>query len=288
VVCPNPFYQIYEGAALLAGAEPLFINQIEGHGYALDLASIADDQWRRTQLMFVCSPGNPTGRVLTLDEWRSLFERSDRYGFVIAADECYSEIYPDENAAPLGALAAAHQLGRSDFQRLVVFASLSKRSNVPGLRSGCVAGDASLLRQFLLYRTYHGCAMGLAAQHASIAAWRDEDHVRDNRARYREKFAAVVPMLAPVLNVQHPHGGFYLWAGVPAARTGLAGDDVAFAKELFAATNVTVLPGQYLARDAHGCNPGRGYVRIALVPELVECLAATTRIVDFCRSRETS
>jgi N-succinyldiaminopimelate aminotransferase len=277
VVSPNPFYQIYEGAALLAGAEPVFLNQTADCGFGLDLDSVSDEQWQRTQLMYVCSPGNPTGRVLTLDEWRALFERADRHGFVIASDECYSEIYGDENAPPLGGLEAAQRLGREDFRGLVVFTSLSKRSNAPGLRSGGVAGDANLLRQFLLYRTYHGSAMSLTAQHASIAAWNDEAHVRANRAKYRAKFAALVPMLEPVMRVRHPDAGFYLWAGVP------GGDDVAFARELFAAANVTVLPGQYLARDAHGVNPGRGYVRMALVPEIDDCVEAARRIVEFCR-----
>jgi N-succinyldiaminopimelate aminotransferase len=293
VVCPNPFYQIYEGAALLAGTEPRFLNQTAGNGFGLDLDSLTDDEWRRTQLAYVCSPGNPTGRVLLLDEWRALFDLSDRHGFAIASDECYSEIYDDEHAPPLGALAAAHRLGRDDFRGLVVFTSLSKRSNAPGLRSGCVAGDASLLRQFLHYRTYHGCAMSPAVQHASLAAWTDEAHVRDNRVKYREKFAAVVPLLEPVLNVRRPDAGFYLWAGVPSgwqARDrlpgghgdGPPGDDEAFTRALFAATHVMVLPGRYLARDAHGINPGRGYVRIALVPEVGDCVAAARRIVEFC------
>src|SRR5688572_6690572 len=277
VVCPNPFYQIYEGAALLAGAEPAFLNQTAANGFDLDLDSLSEDQWRRAQLVYICTPGNPTGRVLDLDGWRALFERADRYGFVIASDECYSEIYVDEQAPPLGGLEAAHRLGRDGFRSLVVFTSLSKRSNVPGLRSGGVAGDAALLKPFLLYRTYHGSAMSPSVQHASMAAWRDEAHVRDNRARYREKFAAVVPMLEPVLQARCPDAGFYLWARVP------GGDDEAFARNLFASTNVTVLPGRYLARDAHGVNPGRGYVRIALVPELEECLEAARRIVEFCR-----
>ena len=293
VVCPNPFYQIYEGAALLAGAEPRFLNQTAGNRFGLDLDSVTDDEWRRTQLVYVCSPGNPTGRVLTLDEWRALFARSDRHGFVIASDECYSEIYDDEDAPPLGALEAAHRLGRDDFRRLVVFASLSKRSNAPGLRSGCVAGDAALVRQFLRYRMYHGCAMSLAVQHASLAAWNDEAHVRENRMKYREKFAAVVPMLEPVLDVRRPDAGFYLWAGLPpgswARNSSHDGDgdgdlseDEAFARALFAATHVTVLPGRYLAREAHGINPGRGYVRIALVPEIGACVTAARRMVEFC------
>ena len=224
--------------------------------------------------------------MLTLDEWRRLFALSDRFGFAIASDECYSEIYGNEEQPPLGGLEAAHRLGRDDYRRLVVFSSLSKRSNAPGLRSGCVAGDAGLLRQFLLYRTYHGCAMGLAVQYASLAAWCDEAHVRDNRAKYREKFAAVVPILESVLGVRHPDAGFYLWARIPAGDGNDSADDAddaAFARELFAATHVTVLPGQYLGRDAHGVNPGRGYVRIALVPELADCVEAARRIAAFCR-----
>jgi N-succinyldiaminopimelate aminotransferase len=277
VVSPNPFYQIYEGAALLAGAEALFLNQTEANAFGLELDSLSDQQWARTQLLYVCSPANPSGRVLTLDDWRALFEHSDRYGFVIASDECYSEIYDDR--PPLGALEAAHTLGRDSFPNLVVFNSLSKRSNAPGLRAGAVAGDARLLQQFLLYRTYHGCAMSLAVQHASIAAWNDEAHVADNRRQYRQKFDALVPMLQPVMHAPRPDAGFYLWARVP------GGDDEAFARDLFSATHVTVLPGQYLARDAHGTNPGRGYVRLALVPELSDCIEAAQRIVEFCSLR---
>ena len=274
VVSPNPFYQIYEGAALLAGAEPLFLNQTEANGFALELESLTTQQWERTQLLYVCSPANPSGRVLTIDDWRALFDRSDRHGFVIASDECYSDIYDDR--APLGALEAAHTLGRDGFPNLVVFNSLSKRSNAPGLRSGAVAGDATLLRQFLLYRTYHGCAMSLAVQHASIAAWNDEAHVADNRRQYRQKFESLVPILKPVLHAPRPDAGFYLWVRVP------GGDDEVFARDLFAATHVTVLPGRYLARDAHGTNPGRGYVRLALVPELSLCIEAARRMVKFC------
>ena len=274
VVSPNPFYQIYEGAAVLAGAEPLFLNQADDNGFALDLDSLSEREWDRTQLLYVCSPANPSGRVLTLDEWRALFDYSDRYGFVIASDECYSEIYDER--APLGALEAAQRLGRDGFPRLVVFNSLSKRSNAPGLRAGAVAGDRQLLKQFLLYRTYHGCAMSLAVQHASMAAWDDEAHVTENRRLYRQKFDALVPMLQGVMHAPRPEAGFYLWARVP------GGDDEAFAKGLFAATHVTVLPGQYLARDAHGTNPGRGYVRMALVPELSDCVEAAQCIVAFC------
>jgi N-succinyldiaminopimelate aminotransferase len=275
VVCPNPFYQIYEGAALLAGAQPAFLNQTADGGFDLDLDSLTEEQWRRTQLLYVCSPGNPSGRVLDLDGWRALFDRADQHGFVIASDECYSEIYPDERNPPVGGLEAAQRLGRDGYRGLVVFTSLSKRSNVPGLRSGGVAGDAALVKPFLLYRTYHGSAMNPAVQHASIAAWRDEAHVIDNRARYRSKFAEVVPMLSRVMDAHCPDAGFYIWARVP------GGDDARFARELYAGKNVSVLPGSYLARDAHGINPGRGYVRMALVPDLEECLEGARRIVRF-------
>jgi N-succinyldiaminopimelate aminotransferase len=276
VVCPNPFYQIYEGAALLAGAEPAFLNQTAERGFRLDLDAITEEQWARTELLYVCSPGNPTGHVATIDEWRAVFSYADRYGFAIASDECYSEIYGDESAPPLGGLEAAHRLGRSDFRNLVVFTSLSKRSNAPGLRSGGVAGDAERLRRFLLYRTYHGSAMSLTTQRASQAAWTDEAHVAENRAQYRAKFAAVVPILAPALHTTAPDGGFYLWPLVP------GGDDERFARDLLAATNVTVLPGQYLGREAHGEHPGRGRVRIALVPPLDDCVEAARRIAAFC------
>jgi N-succinyldiaminopimelate aminotransferase len=282
VVSPNPFYQIYEGAALLAGAEPIFINQTAARGFSLDLDSLSEDEWSRTQLMFVCSPGNPTGRVLNLDEWRLLFERADQYGFVIASDECYSEIYFDEDRPPLGGLEAAARLGRTDFRNLMVFTSLSKRSNVPGLRSGAVAGDARLVKSFLLYRTYHGCAMSPAVQHASVAAWRDEAHVVANRTQYRKKFQAVVPELQSVLDVAWPDAAFYLWAGVP------GGDDEQFTRDLFTQTHVTVLPGRYLARDTPGGNPGRGYVRIALVAELETCREAADRIVRFVAERRVA
>jgi N-succinyldiaminopimelate aminotransferase len=279
VVSPNPFYQIYEGAALLAGAQPIFINQLPDEGFALDLETLTQEEWQRVQLMYVCTPGNPTGRVLTLEEWRHIFDRSDRYGFVIASDECYSEIYFSEDAPPLGGLEAAARLGRDDFRNLVVFTSLSKRSNAPGLRSGAVAGDARLLKQFLLYRTYHGSAMSPLVQQVSLAAWQDEAHVRENRARYREKFDAVVRRLATAMEVEWPQAGFYLWLRVP------GGDDEMFARELFRHTHVTVLPGQYLARDARGVNPGRGYVRIALVPDLRDCLEAAGRMTAYVAER---
>ncbi len=276
VVCPNPFYQIYEGAALLAGARTAFANSIPSRNFAADWGQIDDATWARTQLLYVCSPGNPTGAVMPLDEWRTLFELSDRHGFAIASDECYSEIYFGDEA-PLGSLQAARALGRDDWRNLVAFTSLSKRSNVPGLRSGFVAGDARLLKAFALYRTYHGSAMSPVVQQASLAAWGDEAHVQANRALYREKFARVTPLLAEVLDVALPDAGFYLWAAVP------GGDDVAFARGLLAQYNVAVLPGSLLARDAHGCNPGRGRIRLALVAETDECLAAARRIHAYTR-----
>ncbi|WP_423197000.1 MULTISPECIES: succinyldiaminopimelate transaminase [unclassified Cupriavidus] len=279
VLCPNPFYQIYEGAALLAGARPVFANSDPARNFAPAFDQIGADVWPNVQLLYVCTPGNPTGAVLSLEDWKQLFALSDRYGFVIASDECYSEIYFDERRKPLGALQAAHQLGRG-FERLVMFSSLSKRSNVPGLRSGFVAGDAALLKKFALYRTYHGAAMNPAAQAASVAAWNDEAHVRDNRAAYVRKFGEVTPMLAEVVDVVLPDAGFYLWADV--SRTGLS--DTEFASRLLAAQNLTVLPGSYLARDAHGVNPGVGRVRMALVATPDECLEGARRIVEFCRS----
>ncbi|HEX7640140.1 MAG TPA: succinyldiaminopimelate transaminase [Burkholderiaceae bacterium] len=282
VVCPNPFYQIYEGAALLAGADTAFANSDPARNFAADWSAIDEATWARTQLLFTCSPGNPTGAVMPLEEWARLFELSDRHGFVIASDECYSEIYfGPEGEAPLGALEAARRLGRADFRNLLVFTSLSKRSNVPGLRSGFVAGDAAIVKPFLLYRTYHGSAMSPVVQAASIAAWRDEAHVRENRALYRRKFAQVTPVLAEVLDVRLPDAGFYLWAGVPPRLHG--GDDVAFARGLLAQYNVAVLPGSLLAREAHGVNPGAGRVRLALVAETAECAEAAARIVAYAR-----
>jgi N-succinyldiaminopimelate aminotransferase len=280
---PNPFYQIYEGAALLGGAQPHYVPSDPARNFAVDWDSVPDAVWARTQLLFVCSPGNPTGAVMPLDEWARLFELSDRFGFVIASDECYSEIY-FRDEAPLGGLEAATRLGRTDFRNLMMFTSLSKRSNVPGLRSGFVAGDAALIQPFLLYRTYHGGAMSPAVQAASAAAWGDEAHVVENRRQYREKFAQVMPVLEPVLDVALPDAAFYLWAGVPevfADRVpGLSADE-AFARELLAQYNVTVLPGSYLAREAGGANPGRGRVRMALVAETAECLEAAGRIRAF-------
>ena len=281
VVCPNPFYQIYEGAALLAGAQTAFANSdpalSKDGNFAADWSAVDAATWARTQLLYVCSPGNPTGAVMPLSEWQALFELSDRHGFVIASDECYSEIY-FSGEAPLGALQAAKALGRDSFARLVVFTSLSKRSNVPGMRSGFVAGDASLLKSFLLYRTYHGSAMSPVVQAASIAAWNDEAHVVANRDLYRTKFARVTPLLAGALDVRLPDAGFYLWAAVP------GGEDIAFARGLLAQYNVGVLPGSLLARDAHGLNPGQGRIRLALVAAVDECVEAAERIVSFTKN----
>jgi N-succinyldiaminopimelate aminotransferase len=277
VVCPNPFYQIYEGAALLAGARPAYANADPAHGHAIDWSLIDHATWEATQLVYVCSPHNPTGAVLTLDEWRRLFELADRYGFFIASDECYSEIW-FRDAPPLGALDAAHRLGRHDLSNLVMFTSLSKRSNVPGMRSGFVAGDATAVKRFLLYRTYHGSAMSPPVQSASIAAWSDEAHVEENRRLYRAKFDAVVPILRDALEVDMPEAGFYLWAAVP------GGDDVGFARALRAHYNLGVLPGSLLAREAHGTNPGAGRVRLALVAPLAECIEAAQRIVRHVRA----
>jgi N-succinyldiaminopimelate aminotransferase len=294
VVSPNPFYQIYEGAALLAGARPFFLNTLPENGFRMDWTRVPEDLWETISLVYVCSPGNPTGKVMALSDWKELFELSDRHGFVIAADECYSEIYfplpnplpqageganaepkpIDEGTPPLGALTAAQQLGRG-VKNLVVFNSLSKRSNVPGLRSGMVAGDAEVMKKFLLYRTYHGSAMSPAVQAASVAAWNDEAHVIENRRQYAEKFAAVMPILKNVLAFDAPDAAFYLWARVP------GGDDTVFARGLYQEQHVTVLPGSYLARDAANVNPGKGFVRIALVDRLDACVDAARRIATF-------
>ncbi len=276
VVCPNPFYQIYEGAALLAGAQTAFANSDPARNFAADWSQIDEATWARTQLLYLCSPGNPTGAVMPLSEWRSLFELSDRHGFVIASDECYSEIYFGDEP-PLGSLQAAKALGRDDLRNLVAFTSLSKRSNVPGLRSGFVAGDAKLLKAFLLYRTYHGSAMSPLVQRASLAAWGDEAHVQANRDLYRSKFAQVTPLLADVLDLRLPDAGFYLWAAVP------GGDDIGFALQLLAQYNVAVLPGSLLAREAHGQNPGTGRIRMALVAPTDDCVEAAQRIRNFTR-----
>jgi N-succinyldiaminopimelate aminotransferase len=274
VACPNPFYQIYEGAALLAGAEPVFLNATEASGHRMQFDDLADTAWREVKLLYACSPENPGGMVLRLEDWRRLFELSDRYGFAIASDKCYSELYYDEAKSPLGALQAAHLLGREGYPRLVVLSSLSKRSNAPGMRSGFVAGDPGLLKAFLLYRTYHGSAMSPPLQQASIAAWRDEAHVRENRRLYGEKYRALLPLAPPQLHAYLPEGGIYLWLRTPV-------DDCEFARALHRDYNVRVLPGSYLGRDAHGENPGAGYVRLALVAPLADCVDAFKRIARF-------
>ncbi|HUH61113.1 MAG TPA: succinyldiaminopimelate transaminase [Candidimonas sp.] len=274
VVCPNPFYQIYEGAALLAGAQPWFINAEPRLNFGYDWNAVPADVWRRTQLLFVCSPGNPAGNVMDLDEWQRLFALSDQYDFVIASDECYSEIYFEDGNRPLGGMQAASLLGRNSFRNLVCFSSLSKRSNVPGLRSGFVAGDAGLIGKFLLYRTYHGSAISPVVSGASLAAWNDEVHVAANRALYHAKFDAVLPILRPRLDVGRPDASFYLWAKTPY-------EDTRFVRDLYTATAVTALPGSFLGREAHGVNPGAGRIRLALVAPLEQCVEAARRIAGF-------
>ncbi|MDV7209814.1 succinyldiaminopimelate transaminase [Azotobacter beijerinckii] len=277
VVSPNPFYQIYEGAALLAGATPHYLPCLEENGFNPDFDAVPSEVWQRCQLLFLCSPGNPTGALVPLETLKKLIALADEHDFVIAADECYSELYFDEQNPPPGLLTACAELGRSDLRRCVVFHSLSKRSNLPGLRSGFVAGDAEILKSFLLYRTYHGCAMPVPTQLASIAAWNDEIHVRANRVLYREKFDAVLGLLQPVLDVQRPDGSFYLWPRTPV-------DDQSFTRELFAREHVTVVPGSYLSRSVDGLNPGANRVRMALVAPLAECVEAAERIRDFVRA----
>ncbi len=278
VVSPNPFYQIYEGAALLAGTTPHYLPCLDQNGFNPDFDAVPAQVWQRCQILFLCSPGNPTGALVPMPILKKLIALADEHDFVIAADECYSELYFDEDAPPPGLLTACAELGRSDFKRCVVFHSLSKRSNLPGLRSGFVAGDADILKAFLLYRTYHGCAMPVQTQLASIAAWKDEAHVLANRDLYREKFDAVLDILAPVMDVKRPDGSFYLWAKVPM-------DDAQFCRELFEQEHVTVVPGSYLSRDVDGLNPGAGRVRMALVAPLSECVEAAQRIRRFLERR---
>ncbi|MCK5524688.1 MAG: succinyldiaminopimelate transaminase [Thiomargarita sp.] len=275
VLMPNPFYQIYEGAALLAGAQPYFLNCLESTQFQSDFTAVPENVWARCQLLYICSPNNPSGNVLDLETLQNLIEYANRYDFIIASDECYSEIYA--NQPPVGLLEACVALGNCDYRRCVVFHSLSKRSSVPGLRSGFVAGDAEIMRQFLLYRTYHGCAMPLAVQAASVAAWADEIHVAANRALYQKKFDAIMDILAPVMSVTRPPAGFYLWTKTPIA-------DDQFARELFQQQNVTVLPGRFLSRIAHGVNPGQNRIRIALVAPLEVCVEAAYRIRFFIES----
>ena len=274
VAMPNPFYQIYEGAALLAGAEPYFLNTTRATGYRPDFDSVPRETWSRCQLVYICTPGNPTGAVMPVGQLQQLIRLADEHDFIIASDECYSEIYPEGGAAPVGLLAAAADMGRTDFRRCMVFHSLSKRSNAPGLRSGFVAGDAALIAHFLRYRTYHGCAMPPATQAASQRAWGDERHVSENRRLYTRKLDAVLPILAPLLDVQAPEAGFYLWARTP-------GDDAEFARALHVHCNVTVLPGSFLSRPVAGFNPGQGYIRMALVAPLEDCIEAAQRIKAY-------
>jgi len=277
IISPNPFYQIYEGAAILSGAEPYFLNCTPENNFIPNYAAVPADIWKRCQLLFICSPGNPTGAVMSTAQLKELIALADKYDFVIASDECYSELYFDEQNPPAGLLQACAELGRNDFARCVVFHSLSKRSNLPGLRSGFVGGDAKIIEQFLLYRTYHGCAMPVPTQLASIAAWEDETHVIENREAYRQKFDAVLKILNGVLDVRKPDASFYLWPKTP-----IKGE--LFAQQLFASQKVTVLPGSYLAREASDINPGEDYVRLALVAPLAECIEAAERIKVFVQS----
>ncbi len=277
VVSPNPFYQVYEGAALLAGATPVYLPCDGSNGFIPDFEAVPESVWQDCQILFLCSPGNPSGTVIPRDTLTRVIELADRHDFIVASDECYSELYPNEDQPPEGLLQACAAMGRDDFARCVVFHSLSKRSNLPGLRSGFVAGDAAILKGYLKYRTYHGCAMPLHNQLASIAAWQDEDHVRENRAAYRAKFEAVVPILREVMDVDFPDAGFYLWPVTPM-------DDETFARELSAQQNVHVLPGRYLSRTVDGHNPGENRVRMALVAPLEECVEAANRIVEFVKA----
>ncbi|MBS3804960.1 MAG: succinyldiaminopimelate transaminase [Oleiphilaceae bacterium] len=279
VVSPNPFYQIYEGAALLAGATPHYLACDASNGFIPDFAGVPASVWQNCQILFLCSPGNPSGTVIPRQTLADVIALADRYDFIVASDECYSELYPDERCPPEGLLQTCAALGRDDYARCIVFHSLSKRSNLPGLRSGFVAGDAGVLKEYLRFRTYHGSAMPIQHQLASIAAWQDEDHVRENRAAYRAKFKAVVPILRQVMEVDFPDAGFYLWPHTPM-------DDETFAKELSAQQNVHVLPGRYLSRTIDGYNPGENRVRLALVAPLAECVEAAERIVRFVKDHD--
>jgi N-succinyldiaminopimelate aminotransferase len=271
VILPNPFYQIYEGAVLLAGAEPYYLNTLPASGYRMDFSSVPDAVWRRTQLVFICTPGNPTGAVMGREDLVGLIELAQRHDFLIASDECYSELYFDEAQPPLGLLQVANDLGIDDYRHCLVFHSLSKRSNVPGLRSGFVAGDGAVMKDYLRYRTYHGPTLPVFTQKASIKAWNDEQHVQANRDLYRAKFDAVLEILTPVLNVERPDAGFYLWPETPI-------DEERFTQELYKRENVLVLPGSYLSREALGVNPGQQRVRMALVAPLAECVDAAHRV----------
>ncbi|EQD34296.1 aminotransferase class I and II [mine drainage metagenome] len=274
VAMPNPFYQIYEGAAILAGAQPVFLNTFPETGYVPNLDAIPGDSWKRCQLLYLCSPGNPTGAILDLAFYDHAFRLADQHGFVVVADECYSELYNDETRPPLGMLEAAQQLGRDRFEHMIVFHSLSKRSSVPGLRSGFVAGDRMLIEAFHRYRTYHGCALPTPVQQASVWAWRDENHVISNRERYRQKFQAAGSILSPVLPLEMPPAGFYLWPEVP-------DDEERFAQRLYAEEGVLTLPGTYLSRPTVQGDPGKNRIRISLVPDLDETREALIRIRHF-------
>lgn len=280
VMMPNPGYQVYEGAALLAGAEPWYLNTTADNGFLPDLDAVPEEAWQRCQLLLLCSPANPVGAVMSEAYLRHALELAGKYDFIIASDECYADLFDDESSPPPSLLTAAAAAGNTDFSRCMTFHSLSKRSSLPGLRSGLVAGDAKLIRPFLLYRTYHGCAMPVPTQKASIAAWSDDAHVRENRALYRIKYDRVLPILQPVIDAPRPAGGFYLWLPV-------GGDDAAFTAGLFAGQNITVVPGSYLARHAHGINPGEGHVRISLVATEAECVQAAHRIREFILSRKS-
>lgn len=274
VISPNPFYQIYEGATFLAGAELRLLPCLADNNFCPDFTKVSDNDWKRCQILFLCSPGNPTGSVIPSETLRELLELADKYDFIIASDECYSEIYCDESKPPVGLLQVCGELGRSNYERVVVFHSLSKRSNLPGLRSGFVAGDASVMSEFLRYRTYHGSAMPIQNQFASIAAWNDEQHVKDNRSAYREKFKAVLDILSPVMDIQQSDASFYLWPKTPIC-------DQVFAKELYQQQAVTVVPGSYLSRTVDGTNPGQGRIRIALVAPIEQCIEAAKRIRTY-------
>jgi len=274
VIMPNPFYQIYEGAAILAGAEPYFLNTTEETAYLPDFDSVSDEEWQRCQLLFICSPGNPTGTVISEQQQQKLIRLAEKHDFIIASDECYTEIYDAENNPPQGLLETAYNMGNTSFKRCIMFQSLSKRSNVPGLRSGFVAGDAGILKTFLQYRTYQGCALPLPTQYASAAAWKDEQHVKENRILYRQKFTAFIDILANVCTINKPPASFYIWLKTPI-------DDTIFAEQLFRQENITVLPGSFLSRDANGINPGKNHVRIALVAPIEECIEAANRIKNF-------
>jgi N-succinyldiaminopimelate aminotransferase len=274
VVMPNPFYQIYEGAALLAGAEPYFLNATAETNYLPDFTTVPAEIWQRCQLLYICSPANPSGSVMDETDFETVLNLAEKYDFVIASDECYSELYDDETNPPVGLLEVAAKMGNQDFKRCVVFHSLSKRSNCAGLRSGFVAGDAEILKNYFAYRTYHGCAMSLPTQYASIAAWQDEAHVIENRRLYREKFVAFVEILKDVCEIQKPPASFYIWL-----KTSISDTD--FTQQLFAQENVTVLAGSFLSREFVGVNPAANHVRIALVAPLAECIEAAKRIKNF-------